>query len=109
MIGCACGSGCPRAAASSWHSRSLARCTCSAQSKMFSKGKRGDMFAQSNHFTAPKGDEGLAQEAVHSAVTWRTKQFMWDLHSRDPVKWYRPNSPVWSSATDRCFAGTRAR
>jgi len=80
-----------------------------SQSKMFSKGKRGDMFAQSNHFTAPKGDEGLAQEAVHSAVTWRTKQFMWDLHSRDPVKWYRPNSPVWSSATDRCFAGTRAR
>jgi hypothetical protein len=45
------------------------------------------MFAAEENLTPPAEADVDADEAAHPFVTWRTKEFMWSLHSKDPHKW----------------------
>ena len=45
------------------------------------------MFAAEENLTPLAEADVDADDAAHPFVTWRTKEFMWSLHSKDPHKW----------------------
>ena len=57
------------------------------QMQTFQRGARGNMFAAQENLTPPPEADVEADEAAHPFVTWRTKEFMWSLHSNNPDKW----------------------
>ena len=57
------------------------------QMPTFQRGTRGNMFAAEENLTPPAEADVDADAAAHPFVTWRTKEFMWSLHCKDPDKW----------------------
>ena len=50
----------------------------------FQRGSRGNMFAAEENLTPVAEADVDADAAAHPFVTWRTKEFMWSLHCKDP-------------------------
>jgi hypothetical protein len=61
--------------------------THAGQMKTFSRGTRGNMFAAEENLTPLADADVEADAAANPIVTWRTKEFMWSLHSKEPQKW----------------------